>query len=105
MSEIDPDGIPAGCFVAGYRVTLPAGAERPITVFVNGVALEEGADYSLGNGEVAFARPIVKERVSRFRWLAMLVGAAGTYRRNDIIDIEFRRDGRTELVSDLPVSD
>lgn len=99
------DEIPHGSYAAGRRVPLPEGAERPITVFINGVAREEGLDYEVADREIVFHRPIVKEKVSSMRWLAMLVGAAGTYRRNDTVDIEFTRDGRVELAGDLPVFD
>lgn len=97
------DEIPHGSYVAGHRVALPGGAERPITVFINGVAREEGPDYEIRDGEIVFHHPIVKEKVSPMRWLAMLVGAAGTYRRNDTIDVQFQRNGRVELAGDLPV--
>lgn len=99
----DPGEIPHGSFAAGRRVALPTGAERPITVFINGVPREEGRDYEIDDREIVFRHPIVKEKVSSMRWLAMLVGAAGTYRRNETVDIEFHRDGRVELAGDLPV--
>jgi hypothetical protein len=54
-------------------------------------------------GEIVFTRQIVKERVGAGRWLAMYLGLFGTYRKNETIDLQFRRDGKTELLSDLPV--
>lgn len=100
----EEEAIPHGSYAAGRRVALPEGAERPIKVFINGVAREEGRDFEITADEIVFHRPILKEKVSSARWLAMLVGAAGTYRRNDTVDVEFRRDGRTELAGDLPVT-
>ena len=37
--------IPKGSYAAGERVKLPAGAEPPFTVFINGVEQGEGDDY------------------------------------------------------------
>ena len=33
----------------------------------------------------------------------MYLGLFGTYRKNETIDLQFERGGKTELVSDLPV--
>ena len=95
--------IPKGSYAAGRRVAIPAGAQAPFTVFVNGVEQSEGADYELGAGEIVFKREIVKEKVGTGRWLAMYLGLFGTYRKNETIDLQFERGGRTELISDLPV--
>jgi hypothetical protein len=95
--------IPKGSYAAGERVKLPAGAEPPFTVFVNGVEQSEGGDYEVGDGEIVFGRPIVKEKVGTGRWLAMYLGLWGTYRKNETIDLQFRRDGKIELLSDLAV--
>ena len=103
MDEEKTD-IPKGSYAAGRRVKLPAGAEAPYTVFINGVEQSEGADYHVAAGEIVFTRDIVKEEVSKGRWLAMYLGLFGTYRKNETIDLQFRRNGKTELLSDLPVS-
>ncbi len=95
--------IPKGSYAAGRRAKLPAGAEAPYTVFVNGVEQVEGVDYELRAGEVVFTRQIVKEKVGAGRWLAMYLGLFGTYRKNETIDVQFQRNGKLELVSDLPV--
>jgi hypothetical protein len=97
------DDIPKGSYAAGRRVRLPAGAERPYAVFVNGIEQREGADYEVGEGEILFNRQIVKEQVGKGRWLAMYLGLFGTYRKNETIDIQFKRDGRLELISDVAV--
>jgi len=95
--------IPKGSYAAGERVKLPAGAQPPISVFINGIEQSEGADYSLEGGEILFNRPIVKEKVGTGRWLAMYLGLWGTYRKNETIDVQFTREGKVELRSDLPV--
>jgi hypothetical protein len=102
MSENEPE-IPKGSYAAGRRVRLPRGAEPPLTVFVNGIAQEDGVDYEIEGGEIVFNRQIVKETVSKGRWLAMYLGLFGTYRKDETIDVQFTRNGKVELVSDLPV--
>ena len=88
----------------GRRVRLPRGAAPPIRVYVNGVEQAEGADYGVRNDEIVFTRPIVKEgKVGGIRWLAMLLGLFGTYRKHETIDIEYRLEGQTKLVSDAKV--
>jgi hypothetical protein len=97
--------IPKGSYAAGRRIRLPAGAEPPYVVFVNGVEQEEGSDYDVRAGEIVFRRQIVKEKVGTGRWLAMYLGLFGTYRKNETVDLQFQREGRTELRSDLPVGE
>jgi hypothetical protein len=100
MSETE---IPKGSYAAGRRLKLPAGGEAPYVVFVNGVEQREGIDYNLRAGEIVFTREIVKEKVGAGRWLAMYLGLFGTYRKNETVDLQFQRNGKTELLSDLPV--
>jgi hypothetical protein len=100
MTETD---IPKGSYAAGRRVNLPAGAEAPYAVFINGVEQREGDDYNVRGGEIAFTRQIVKEKLGTGRWLAMYLGLFGTYRKNETIDLQFNRNGKVELISDLPV--
>jgi hypothetical protein len=95
--------IPKGSYAAGRRVKLPAGAEPPFAVFINGVEQSEDVDYRVRAGEIVFTRQIVKEKVGTGRWLAMYLGLFGTYRKNETIDLQFTRPGKTELISELPV--
>ncbi|HUC01240.1 MAG TPA: hypothetical protein VMS11_15605 [Solirubrobacterales bacterium] len=103
MSKDSGTEIPKGSYAAGERVKLPARAEAPFTVYINGIAQSAGADYDVEGGEIVFTRPIVKEKIGTSRWLAMYLGLWGTYRKNETIDLEFQRDGKVQLVSDLPV--
>jgi hypothetical protein len=102
MSDEATD-IPKGSYAAGRRLKLPAGAEAPFAVFVNGVEQREGADYEVRAGEIVFGREIVKEKVGAGRWLAMYLGLFGTYRKNETIDLQLRRNGKVELLSDVAV--
>lgn len=102
MSESETE-IPKGSYAAGERVKLPPDAEPPFTVFINGIEQSEGADYSVEAGEIVFSRPIVKEKMGTGRWLAMYLGLFGTYRKNETVDLQFARDGKVQLLSDLPI--
>jgi hypothetical protein len=101
MSETETE-IPKGSYAAGERAKLPAGAEPPFTVFINGIE-QSPESYRVDGGELVFDRPIVKEKVGTGRWLAMYLGLFGTYRKNETIDLQFTREGKVELRSDLAV--
>jgi hypothetical protein len=88
---------------AGRRVRLPNGAERPIQVFINGTVQAEGADYSIRGREILFSRPLLKEKVSRSRWLAMSLGLFGSYGKNETVDVHFRRNGKVQVISDAEI--
>jgi hypothetical protein len=96
--------VPEGSVAAGRRVRLPARAERPIAVYVNGVAQTEGDDYRIEGSDIVFTRPIVKEaKLGAIRWLSMLIGVVGTYRKHESVDVEYRSGGQVKLASDLEV--
>jgi hypothetical protein len=96
--------VPKGSYAAGRKALLPRGCERPITVFVNGVEQVEGTDYEIRGREIVFSRPILKEeKLSKLRWLTMLIGVVGTYRKHETVDIEYRSGGQTKLASDVAI--
>jgi hypothetical protein len=98
-----PTGIPEGSVAAGRRVRLPRGAEPPFTVYINGVAQSADDLYVVRDNEILFNRPIVKEKVSKARWLVMLIGLFGSYRANEVVDVEYRLGGQTKLASDVEI--
>jgi hypothetical protein len=87
----------------GRRVRLPSGAERPIQVFINGMEQREGEDYSIHGREIVFTRSLMKERVSRGRWLAMTLGLFGSYGKHETVDLHFRRGGKMQVISDAEI--
>jgi hypothetical protein len=93
----------AESYEAGRRVRLPSGAGRPIQVFINGLEQREGTDYTVHGSEIVFSRPLVKERVSSGRWLAMTLGLFGSYGKNETVDVHFRRGGKTQVISDAKI--
>ena len=95
--------VPKGSVAVGRRVRLPRGSEPPIVVYVNGVQQTEGVEYELRRGEIVFSRPIVKEQVGGMRYLAMLLGLFGTYRKHETVDVEYRLGGQVKLASDVEI--
>ncbi|GAC1321142.1 MAG: hypothetical protein NVSMB25_14490 [Thermoleophilaceae bacterium] len=88
----------------GYSVALPAGAEPPLRVFVNGVPQSEGGDYRVERGRLIFSRPLAKEgRLGFWRWLSMFLAIAGTYRQNDSVDVQYTVGGATRLATGLDI--
>jgi hypothetical protein len=84
-------------------VRLPGDVRRPFEVYVNGVAQEESRDFRVEDGSLVFERPLRKEgRLGFWRWASILVGAAGTYRQNDSVDVVYERDGRRVVATGLP---
>ena len=89
---------------ARSRVPLPAGAEPPYRVFVSGVPQEEGRDYRVEGGALLFDRELVKEgRLGFWRWTLMFFNIAGTYRRDDSVDVEYRQGGRVRVATGLDI--
>jgi hypothetical protein len=104
VSEPDEFEVPKGSVAAGRRARLPAGAEPPITVYVNGVPQTEGEDYRVEGSEVIFSRPIVKEgKLGAIRWLSMLIGVVGSYRKHETVDVEYHLGGQVKLASDVEI--
>jgi hypothetical protein len=90
---------------SGTRVRLPARVDRPLEVYVNGVAQREGPDFSVDDGSIIFARELRQEgRLGFWRWTSILFGVAGTYRQNDVVDVVYATSGGGRTVaSGLPV--
>ena len=93
----------AESYEAGRRGRLPRGAQRPIQVFINGTEQREGPDFSIHDELIVFSRPLVKEKVSRSRWIAMSLGLFGSYGKNESVDVHFRRGGKTQVISDAEI--
>ena len=76
----------AGGMEVGRRVRLPRGAERPITVFINGSKQVEGIDYEIAEGIVIFREPIMKEDLrglGAVRKVVLGLGLVGSYQKNE----------------------
>jgi hypothetical protein len=82
------------------QVELPEHVVGPFEIFVNGVPQTEGADYDRVGRMLVFRRELAEEgRLGFWRWLLLFLGVAGTYRRNDTVDVVYTQDGRRSVVS------
>ena len=90
---------------AKWRVNLPRGAMPPLRVWINGVEQTEGEDFALNGGRLEFDKPLAKEgRLGLFRWSLIFFGIAGTYRKNDCVDVQYATaSGQTRLVTGLDI--
>jgi hypothetical protein len=85
------------------RVDLPSYVAPPFEVYVNGVAQTEGTDYELEGTSLFFNRRLVQEgKLGFWRWLAMVLGIAGTYRPHDSIDLVSTVNGQRVVVPLAP---
>ena len=85
------------------QVQLPPDATGPFEVFVNGVQQVPGTDFDQQGRMLVFRRELLREgRLGFWRWLSMFLGVAGTYRRNDAVDIVYTRDGSRTVASVEP---
>ena len=83
---------------------LPPAAQEPFEVFVNGVPQQRGRDYEVRGRELVFEKPLAKEgRLGTVRWLSIFLGIAGTYRKNDSVDLVYEAGGRRTVASGLPI--
>jgi hypothetical protein len=88
-----------------WRVPLPAAAQEPFEVYVNGVAQRRGVDYEIRGRELVFAKPLAKEgRLGPLRWLLIFLGIAGTYRKNDSVDVVYQAGGQRTVAAALPIT-
>jgi len=82
------------------RVDLPHQVSEPYGVYVNGVEQLRGRDFEVLGRTLLFTRPLEREgKLGFWRWLSMLLGVAGTYRRHDTVDIVHTVDGRRFVTS------
>ncbi len=87
-----------------WIVQLPRAAEPPYRVFVNGVPQREGVDYQLRGRALEFDRPLQKEgRLGFWRWFSMFMSIAGTYRKNDSVDVQYTVSGREHIATGLEI--
>ena len=88
---------------------LPAHVQPPFDVFVNGIPQREGEDYDLIGSTLVFERALAREgKLGFWRWISMFLGIAGTYRKNDSVDVAYTLNGRrmvSTLQARLPAGD
>jgi hypothetical protein len=86
------------------RVALPPDVTFPIEVYVNGVLQERGPDFELDGRTLVFRRSLAREAPLGFwRWTRMFLGIAGSYGKNDSVDVVYQSGGRRQVVTGLPI--
>ena len=87
-----------------WTVPLPPDVTEPFEVFVNGVPQVAGTDYDISGRTLRFGKPLAKEgRLGVVRWASILLGVAGTYRKNDSVDVVYEVSGRRRVAAGLPI--
>lgn len=82
-------------------VRLPPDVQRPFQVFLNGVEQQEGRDFVVRDGTLVFERQLAREKVGLGRWTSMVLGIAGSYGKDDAVDVVYERDGRPAVAAKL----
>ena len=87
------------------RVELPAGVGESYEVYVNGVQQQPGRDFDRIGDTLVFRRSLAQEgRLGPIRWLSMLLGIAGTYRKHENVDVIYESSGRRTVATLTPGS-
>ena len=82
------------------RIDLPPGVGDDYEVYVNGVRQESGRDFDRIGEELVFRRTLAREgRLGPLRWLSMLLGVAGTYRKHETVDVVYDAGGRRTVAT------
>jgi hypothetical protein len=88
------------------RVQLPPGVGDRYEVYVNGVRQEPGRDFDRVGDVLVFNRTLAREgRLGAIRWLSMLLGIAGTYRKHENVDVVYEAGGRRTVATLQPSGD
>jgi hypothetical protein len=87
------------------QVELPGDVADPFEVFVNGVAQRPGVDFERRGQKLLFGRELASEgQLGFWRWTSIIFGIAGTYRKNDKVDVVYTHAGRRTVITLDPES-
>ncbi len=87
------------------QVELPDAVTAPFEVYVNGVPQRAGQDFDQLGRTLVFRRALAQEgQLGFWRWLSLFLGVAGTYRKNDTVDVIYDSAGRRTVASLSPTS-
>jgi hypothetical protein len=84
------------------RIELPDHVPPDFDVYVSGVRQVPGRDFEQQGRSLVFPRPVEQEgKLGFWRWASMWLGIAGTYRKNETVDVVYEADGRREVETGL----
>jgi hypothetical protein len=84
------------------RIDLPAHVPNDFEVYVGGLQQARGADYEVIGRMLVFPRPIAQEgRLGFWRWTAMWLGIAGSYRKHETVDVVYQVAGKRRVETGL----
>ena len=84
------------------RVQVPTHVPAEFEVYVAGLRQARGSDYELVGRTIVFPRPIAQEgRLGFWRWAAMWLGIAGSYRKHETVDLVYESAGRRQVETGL----
>ena len=88
-----------------HSIALPAGAEPPVKVYVNGEEWSEGTDFVVEGTTVRFTRVLRAQPPMGFGRKVMLAIGIGVYGdlKGDSLDIQYRVGDRT-VVTPMPLT-
>ena len=73
---------------------------------MNGIPQQPGRDFDRIGDQLVFRRVLAQEgRLGPIRWLSMLLGVAGTYRKHENVDVIYEEGGRRTVANLRPGSD
>jgi hypothetical protein len=79
---------------------MPEGVAAPFHVLVNGVDQHACTDFDQVGAILVFRRELAPEgRLGFWRWLSLFLGVAGTYRRNDTVDVVYSEGGSRRVLT------
>ena len=85
-----------------WRVALPDVVSDPLEVYVNGVPQQLSVDYDVRGRELWFRQELAGEgSLGAVRWASMFLGVAGTYRKNDSVDVVYEHEGKRLVATGL----
>lgn len=91
------------------RVDLPPYVPAEFEVYVGGVRQAPGTDYEVIGRTLVFPRAIAQEgKLGFWRWAAMWLGIAGSYRKHEAVDLVYEAGGQRRVETGLvpqPVED
>jgi hypothetical protein len=83
------------------ELAVPEGAEV-LGVFVNGVPLVAGQDYEVLTGSIHLTNPVRRRTSVSALGKVLLSLGVGVYNKGDVVDLQLRRGGHTQVVRGRP---